>query len=113
MFLCRHSKQCTRKCVRLKRLKIVDPFTKTDKPDRKLSLGGNGQYHAPFCSPIKLRQDKSGHVRCFPKLHRLLQPILSGRGIEYQQYLMRRSLETFSRCATDLAQLFHEMSFRV
>ena len=94
-------------------LQIVDPFAHADKLDRQADLLFDGEDRAPFSRAIEFGQDDAGALDRFGKHLGLRDGVLTIRGIEDEEDLVRGAFDLPADDSMDLFQFAHEVSLCV
>lgn len=79
----------------------------------KSNLLADGDHHAALRGSVNLGQHNAGTFYRFGKLERLADAVLSGRGVEDQQYFVRGFGDLLADRVLDLGELGHEVLLRL
>ena len=89
---------------------VFQSFPDTDKTNRQASAFGQGKQDTAFGGAVELGQCQPGHAGGIAELFRLLDGILAGAGVQYQQHFVGRIRDQLLHHPGDLGQLFHQVA---
>ena len=95
--------------LRRERNQIVDALADADVANRQLEIVRDGDRYAALRGPIELREHDAGDTGDAGELARLLDAVLTDRGVEHEQHLVRRALGGACRDAANLVELVHQV----
>src|SRR5882672_10202453 len=104
--LCREERVC--KILRTERQQIAGLLAYANVAYGQAKFARDSHYNSSFGRAIELGQHNPGHAGRFRKQPRLLQAILTGGGVHYQQDFMRRSRNDAIGGALHLFQFSHQ-----
>jgi len=89
--------------------KIFGFLANADEADRQRQLLRNREHHAALGGAIEFGQRDAGDIDRFVKAAGLVQGVLPGRGIKYQQSLMGECRVQLLENAGNLLQFLHQI----
>src|SRR5687767_6168842 len=99
--------------LRVEHDKIINLLADSGITNRQVEFLCDCDCDSTFRSSIKFSENDSSHARDFQKLSRLLESILSGDCIDYEQRLMRCAFNLARRDSFHFFQLGHQIRFGV
>ena len=97
----------------IERDQVVDFFAGADEANRQIQFAGNGYHDAALGGSVEFGEHDARDSRMAPEFAGLIQAILSGGRVEYQQHIVRRAGNYLGCGALHFFQLGHEIGFGV